>query len=167
MPQERTIILTKEQIEHKLDRIAWQIYEDHQHDGEIIVAGIEQRGYRLAEMLVNRLEKISKLKCNLVSVALDKDEPLSHPIQSRGLEANASDEKVVVVDDVLNSGKTLMYALQVFLTRSPKKLSVAVLVDRDHKRFPVKANYVGMSLSTTYQEHVVVDTESTMTAYLE
>jgi len=151
-----TQVLNKLQVAQKIDRIAYQIYENNHSEKEIIIAGIAGNGQLLAEKLSKAVEKISPLKVTLVTVTINKQKPATNTINISISEKETENKVVVVVDDVLNSGKTLMYAIRHILQVNLKALRIAVLVDRDHKRFPVKVDYVGMELSTTLQEHVTV-----------
>ena len=150
-------ILDVQEIDQKLKRLAWQVYEKNSAEKEIIIVGISERGLILAKQLAAHIQKISKIKTNLVHLDLDKDNPYNKEVVLN-LEVKEYTNKVVVlVDDVLNSGKTLMYASKHFLTTPLKRLAIMVLVDRNHNRYPVKADYVGLSLATTLQEYINVE----------
>ena len=154
--KEKTQILDKIQLQQKVNRLAWQIYEQNYSEKEIIVVGIEKRGVELSKRISDVISSISDIKVINSTVKLDKENPFSSDIVF-SLEVDAIENKVVVlVDDVLNSGKTLIYAAKEFLSVPLKKLSILVLVNRNHNRYPVKADYEGMSLSTTLQEHINV-----------
>ena len=149
-------ILDQAQIKQKIDRIAYQILEDCFDEKEIIIAGIASRGYVFAQKLEKVLSKISKIKCTLVEITLDKDS--NNLVASTNIPISKCKNKtIILVDDVLNSGKTLMYAVKLFLDSPVKKINTVILVDRSHSRFPVKADFVGLTLSTTLQEHIEVD----------
>lgn len=153
----KTQILNHRQIEQKFNRIAWQIFEDNANEKDIVIAGINGNGYEIAKSITAILEKISDIKVNLTEVVINKESPFSNDI-SVGLEIDDYKDKVVIlIDDVLNSGKTMIYGVKHFLNVSLKKLNTAVLLDRQHNRFPIKADYVGTSLSTTIQEHITVE----------
>jgi len=153
---ERTKILDKNQLQQKVNRLAWQVYERNYTQKEIVIVGIEKRGVVLSKRLANVISDISDLKVSSATISLDKDNPYSSEIIF-SLDSKKIENKVVIlVDDVLNSGKTLMYATKEFLSVPIKKLSTLVLVNRNHNRFPIKADYEGMSLSTTLQEHINV-----------
>ena len=156
MTSTTTQVLNKLQVAQKIDRIAYQIYENHHSEKEVIIAGIAGNGQNLAERLAKSVEKISPLKVKLVNVTINKENPAENKIDISISENEIENKVVIVVDDVLNSGKTLMYSIRHILQVNLKALRIAVLVDRDHKRFPVKVDYVGMELSTTLQEHVSV-----------
>ncbi len=154
--KEKTQILDKIQLQQKVNRLAWQIYEQNYSEKEIIVVGIEKRGVELSKRISDVISTISDIKVINSTVKLDKENPFSSDIVI-SLEVDVIENKVVVlVDDVLNSGKTLIYTAKEFLSVPLKKLSTLVLVNRNHNRYPVKADYEGMSLSTTLQEHINV-----------
>jgi len=151
----RTQILTPHEIEQKVQRIAWQIYEQNLKEKEITLAGIEERGFLLASEIEKHLKKISKLKTVLIRVKMDKKKP-KDTIEVSPENIDLNNKIIVLVDDVLNSGKVLIYGVNHFLNFNLKKLTTAVLVDRNHKRFPVKADVKGLSLSTSLLENVEV-----------
>lgn len=149
-------ILDSEGINQKIIRLAWQIYEDNVKEKEIIIVGICGRGEVLASSLSSMINQISSIKTKLGTIYLDKDNPYQKPVTTDLEEPDYTNKVVVLVDDVLNSGKTLIYASKYFLTTPLIKLSTVVLVDRNHNRFPVKSDYVGLSLATTLQEYITV-----------
>ena len=149
------IILTHQEIEHKIRRIAFQIYETFADEQTVIIAGIASNGYEFAKRLGLILSEISTIEIVLCEVKVDKENPNSEI--STSVPATIYQNKgVVLVDDVLNSGTTLIYAIKHFLEVPLTKLKTAVLVDRNHKKYPVKVNFKGISLSTSLQEHVSV-----------
>lgn len=152
-----TQLLNKTQIENRINRIAFQIYEDNFEEKEIIIAGIANGGFVFAQRISNQLEKIGKLKINLIEISINKNEQSSTEIQLPFTKEHLKNKTVIIVDDVLNSGKTLMYSLIPFLNADVKKIRTVLLIDRDHKRYPVNADFVGFELSTTMKEHVQVD----------
>jgi pyrimidine operon attenuation protein/uracil phosphoribosyltransferase len=151
------LLLNKVQIEQRINRIAFQIYEDCYNEKEIIMAGIRNNGFLLAEKIRNVLQRISPLKILLVEIKINKEQPLAHPIELSVPMETMHGKTVILVDDVLNSGRTLIYSLRKILNADLKKLRTVLLVDRDHKRYPVSADFVGITLSTTMQEHVECD----------
>lgn len=168
MSESKTQILSHQNILQKVNRIAYQIYEDHYNQKEIIIAGIANNGYTFAQLLSNKIEEISAIQVQLIELKIDKKNPIGSEIEISLSKKELQNKSIVLVDDVLNSGKTLIYGIQCFLKAPLKSLSVAVLVNRSHKRFPVNANYVGMSLATTLKEHIEVDFEDSKSyaAYL-
>ncbi|GAB2779147.1 phosphoribosyltransferase domain-containing protein [Rhabdobacter roseus] len=152
----RQQILTPLQARQKIRRIAFEIYEQNFEESGVVIAGIVGEGYAFAQRLVEELREISPLKTTLIEVRFDKSLAYQSPIAFGGEDVALDGQVVVVVDDVLNTGRTLAFALQPFLKVPIKKLQVAVIVDRNHRCFPVSADYVGYSLSTTFNEHVKV-----------
>lgn len=155
MSSKKVLILNQTQIQQKINRIAFQILEDNFDEQEIIIAGVVARGYRLAKRIEKVLAKISNLKITLVKIELNKD---SSKLESAiDIPIKDCENKVIIlVDDVLNSGRTLAYGLGVFLNIPLKKLRSVVLIDRSHKNFPVATDFVGLELSTVLREHVSV-----------
>lgn len=166
MPKERILILDKQVIDHKLQRMAFQLWEHNSNEKEITLIGIEKTGTVLARNLAARLKKICSLKVEIVSLQMDKKKPLEE-IKTSGLDIKG--RSVVLVDDVANSGKTLLYALRPLLQYEPSKIQVAVLVDRKHKSFPVSSDIVGHSVATTLQDHIEVEHkgDEIIAAYLQ
>lgn len=153
---EKTLILNNKQISQRLNRLAWQVYEQCSDEKEIILAGIGNNGFTLAGRIGKLVESISPLKVKITRVQLNKDVPLEHPITVEVSAEECKGKTILVVDDVSNSGKTLMYGVKPFLEYPVRSILTLVLVDRDHNRYPVKTNFVGMSLATTLQEHISV-----------
>ena len=151
----QNIILNHLEIEHKIKRIAFQIYETFSEENEVILAGIANNGYVFAEKISRILTEISDLKITLCEVKIDKQNPFNAITTSIPKEIYIN-KNIVLVDDVLHSGTTLIYGVKHFLEMPVKKIKTAVLVDRNHKKFPVKADFKGISLSTSIKEHVHV-----------
>ena len=149
------IILTHEEIIHKIKRIAYQIYENNVEEKEIILAGIESNGYVLAKKLKTVLNKISPIEIKLCKVLIDKKNPRNEIKTSISVEGYTN-KSIILIDDVLNSGTTLAYGVKHFLNVPLKQFKTAVLVNRNHKKYPVKADFKGISLSTSLLEHVNV-----------
>lgn len=155
MPNQKMLILNQSQIAHKIDRIAYQILEDNFDESELVIAGIVDRGYVLAERLYKKIGQISKLKLSLIKIDIEKKGSELTMIEDIDLK-KCNGKSIVLVDDVLNSGRTLAYGLGVFLNIPTKKIRTVVLVDRSHKIFPVSVDFVGFSIATTLKEHVSV-----------
>ena len=153
----RSKILNINEIDQKLKRLAWQVYEKNSGEKEIIVVGISERGLILAKQLADHIQEISNIKTKISHLELDKDNPYNKEVSLNLKEKEYSNKVVILVDDVLNSGKTLMYAAKHFLTTRLTSLSIMVLLDRNHNRYPIKADYIGLSLATTLQEYINVD----------
>ncbi|MDI1256830.1 MAG: phosphoribosyltransferase family protein [Flavobacterium sp.] len=152
----RNIILNHQEIEHKITRIAYQIYETFVDEKEIVLAGIADNGYVFAKKIAVAVEQISPIKVLLCEVTINKQQP-QLPILTSMQPKEYKDKGLVLVDDVLNSGTTLVYGVRHFLDVPLSKFKTAVLVDRNHKKYPVKADFKGISLSTSLLEHVQVD----------
>ena len=149
-------ILGAEAIAHKVQRLAWELYDRHSKAEQLYVVGIQGNGYWLAQQLVGKLNAISDIKIELMELALDKSDPKPADMQI-DLPSGAH---VALVDDVLNSGRTLLWAVIKLMEFHPQQLSTTVLVDRSHKRYPVKADIKGLSLSTTLQDTVKLNVEN-------
>ncbi|WMW78562.1 phosphoribosyltransferase family protein [Flavobacterium sp. 20NA77.7] len=160
------IILTHQEIVHKTRRIAYQIYETFSDENELVIAGISNSGFLFAQKVSEELKQISDIKITLCEVQINKQNPAATIITSLS-EKEYTNKNLVLVDDVLNSGATLIYSIRHFLNVPLKKFKTAVLIDRNHKNFPVKADFKGLSLSTSLQEHVqVVFEENNSYVYL-
>lgn len=163
----QNIILTQSEINHKIKRISYQIYETFSNEKEIVIAGISKNGYIFAKKIATELELISDLKIILCEVIVNKENP-TEKITTSITAKEYQNKGLVLADDVLNSGTTLIYAVKHFLEVPLKKFKTAVLVDRNHKKYPVKADFKGISLSTSLLEHVqVVFEKDNSYAYLE
>lgn len=155
MQSKRLLILNKKQIGQKIDRMAYQVLEDNLDEKELVIAGIIDRGYTIAERIKKVLESICSIKITLIKIDLDKDSThlkadIDIPV------VDVQNKVVILVDDVLNSGRTLAYGLGVFLDVPLKKLRTLVLVDRSHRIFPVSPDYTGLEIATVLKEHVDV-----------
>ena len=157
MTSSKTKILSNKQIEQRISRIAYQIYENNYSEKEIIIAGIASNGFILAERIAKQLQEISSIKVCLAEIKINKKEPLSERVKVSLSEKELRDKVIIVVDDVLDSGRTMIYGIDPFFKYPVKRLSTVVLVDRDHHSYPVKADFVGISLATTMQEHISVE----------
>lgn len=155
MTKSETEVLNHQQITDRIVRIAWQMYEDFSGEESLILAGIAERGYRFAELLKAELGKISPIRVDLIKITINKDNPLAKEPETDS-DLNFEDRHIIVVDDVLNSGATLIYGVRYFLNYRTRGIRTAVLVDRSHKRYPVKGDFKGISLSTSLMEHVEV-----------
>ena len=148
-------ILNHQEIAHKIKRIAYQIYETFVDEEEIVIAGIATNGYVFAEKIAETLQSITPIKVILCEVFIDKQNP-TEPVTTSIASEKYENKGLILVDDVLNSGTTLVYGVRHFLDVPLKKFKTAVLVDRNHKKYPVKADFKGISLSTSLFELVNV-----------
>ena len=156
MTVQNNIILTHQEINHKIRRIAYQIYESNVDERDIVLAGIDSNGYILAKKLKSILNKISPIESQLCKVTIDKKNP-RNKIKTSISETDYTNKSIVLVDDVLNSGTTLAYGIKHFLNVPLKQFKTAVLVNRNHKKYPVKADFKGISLSTSLHEHIDIE----------
>ena len=165
MGTEKNYILSKEVAAKKLRRMAFEILENNIDEKELILAGIRESGSVVARVMQKMFGEISSIKTELITVTLDKKEPTDVSLSKT---FDFSGKVIIVIDDVSNSGKTLLYALKPFIEFHPKKIQTLVLVERTHTSFPVRPDYVGLSLATTIQEHIFVEVkdETVMGAYL-
>ena len=163
-----TLILNNNDVDKKLARIAFQIIEEYYSEKELLIVGVSKNGFLLAERIIPLLKNdLFKAKIELIELKIDKKNPLKKAIS---LDSNVSfdNKKVVLVDDVLNSGKTLMHAASYLISQNINKMNTVVLVDRRHRNFPIKADWVGLTLSTTIQEHINVEISKTgISVFLE
>ena len=155
MTQIENIILDQKQIDNKIRRIAYQIYENNISEKEVVIAGIFENGFVFAKKIKTVIEKISPIKVIMCKVMIDKKNPIE-PITTSLESKIYKNKSLVLVDDVLHSGTTLIYGIKHFLQVPLKQFNTAVLVDRNHKKYPVKADFKGISLSTSINENVSV-----------
>ena len=156
MDKNKVLILDKEQIDSKLQRMAYEVWEHNSNETAITLIGVETTGMTVAQNLANRIRKISPLQVDVLSVKMNKRKPLTENI---AIDADLTNKSVVLVDDVSNSGKTLLYALRPVLNYETSKILVAVLVERKHKAYPLSPDIVGHTVSTTIQEHIEVEAQ--------
>lgn len=152
----KVLILDTEDIRQKTRRIAYQIVEDNYDESELTIIGIMPNGFQYAGHLKKEIEAIDNIRVTLCDVSLNKTKPLEEEIKLNLGKHSLNNKTVIVVDDVANTGKTLYYALKPVMGFSPKKVQAVVLVDRQHKLFPVSPDFVGISLSTTLKERILV-----------
>ena len=135
--------------------MAYEILENNIDEESIILAGIRESGSVVARNIQKMLEEISPLKTELLTISLDKRQPREVQLDKT---IDFTGKVIIVADDVSNSGRTLLYALKPFLEFQPKKIQTLVLVQRSYNNFPVRPDYVGLSITTTLQEHITVET---------
>lgn len=143
-------------INKKMERLALEIIENNIEERELFFVGIESKGVVLAKKIKKLTEANSAIKVHLLTLLLDKQNPSTVELNE---EVNFTGKVVIVIDDVTNSGKTLLYAMKPFLAYHPKKIQTLVLVERSHTQFPISPDYKGLSLATTLQEHITVEVE--------
>lgn len=155
MATKKNRILDKRQIQQKISRIAYEIYENNYLEKEIYIAGIPS-GYKLASLLVKELKKISPFEISLIKIDFEQDSPSEKSIEVDCKPSDLKKKVLILVDDVLHTGRTFMHSLRPFLDVDIKKIETVVLVDRSHKLFPISSDYTGYELSTTLNEHIEV-----------
>jgi pyrimidine operon attenuation protein/uracil phosphoribosyltransferase len=162
----RNYILDETTAARKLQRIAYEIIENNLDEQAIILAGIRDNGSSIARNIYQLLLHISKISIELIDISLDKKAPGEITLSK---QLDFTNKVIIVVDDVANSGKTMLYAIKPFLAYLPKKIQTVALVERTHKAYPVNTDYVGISLATTLQEHIFVEVEggTVKGAYIE
>jgi pyrimidine operon attenuation protein / uracil phosphoribosyltransferase len=153
---EKSLVLTTDQVNQKIRRIAFEVFENNFKEKTIVLAGIDGQGYALAQLIGKELESISTIKASIVKVTLDKLAPQQGNVQIDADPKNVKKKCIVLVDDVLNTGKTLAYGMKPFVELEVKKIEVAVLVNRSHTLFPIQPTYTGFELATTLTDHVEV-----------
>jgi len=159
-------ILDERQIEDKIKRISYEIYEENFDDESIIICGIEKNGSTIAKEVIKELESICNIKIEFISVALNKKKPLN-TVEIKSKKNIIKNKSIILIDDVSNTGRTLIYVINELTKFEPKKINTAILVNRDHSLFPVKINFVGLSLSTSINNHIeVILDKNEMAAYL-
>ncbi len=148
-------ILDKEQIQEKIKRISYEVYEENFDDKSILICGIEKNGSIIAKRVIKELESICDIKIEFISIYLNKKKPLN-TVEIKSSKNNIKNKSIILIDDVSNTGKTLIYVIKELIKLEPKKINTAVLVNRDHTLFPIKINFIGLSLSTSIKNHIEV-----------
>ncbi len=149
-------VLNHKQVGQKITRMAFEIYERNVNSAGVVFAGITGMGATLAKLLADELKRISPISVEELEVNLDKSDVSKSEVElSKNLDL--TNKNIILVDDVLNTGKTLVYAMKPFLDVEIQKMEIAVLVNRSHGLFPVRPDYTGFELSTTFNEHIRVD----------
>jgi pyrimidine operon attenuation protein/uracil phosphoribosyltransferase len=154
--QTRSAILDEESIRRKMKRMALQVAEQNEGEKHLVLAGVVGNGVAVARCMAEELKKISSVRVDVVTIELNKRNPADVWLQPQIAVEN---QIVIIADDVANTGKTLFYALKPFLHSSPKKIQTLALVERSHKLFPIQTDYTGLSIATTLQEHIAVETD--------
>jgi len=160
------LLLSAAQINQKVKRMAYEILESNFGEKELIIAGICEQGELLAKQLAKHLEEISLVKTTVTRIDLDKSHPFRQGLNTIQEGIKLENKVIIMVDDVLHTGKTIAYGLKPFLSKKIKKIEVAVLVDRSHTAFPIKATYIGYELSTTLSDNIQVNLKGQKGVYL-
>jgi pyrimidine operon attenuation protein/uracil phosphoribosyltransferase len=166
MPDSKKYILDQQVAEKKLRRMALGIIENNADEKELILAGVRESGSVVARNIQRMIAEFSPVQTELITITLDKRKPATVTL---GKTMDFNNKVIILIDDVANSGKTLLYALKPFLDYHPKKIQTLVLIERSHNSFPVRPDYVGVSIATTLQEHIYVevDEERVLGAYMK
>lgn len=147
-------LLNAETVEKKIQRLALELIENNLDAEALILVGIEENGVVLAKNIRQRIRKSSKIPTTLLTLRLNKKTPGDIILSE---EMDFTGKVIVLIDDVTNSGKTLLYALKPFLNYHPARIQTLVLVERTHTLFPITPDYKGISLATTLQDHIYVE----------
>lgn len=166
MVAEKSLILDAAQVKQKIRRMAYEIYEHNFKEKTIVIAGIEGQGYVLAKLIVKEVEAISPIAVTLVKISVDKSAPQQSEVMLDTEIKNIRKKCIILVDDVLNTGRTFAYGMKPFLDIEVKKIEIAVLVNRSHTLFPVYPQYTGYELATTIRDHVEVNLGKEIAVYL-
>ncbi|NUM31482.1 MAG: phosphoribosyltransferase [Bacteroidetes bacterium] len=167
MKNNSTLILTHSQIEKKLERMAWEIFENNYNEKCIILIGIEDKGVIISKAISDFLKNISSAEIVLGTIEINKSDVFDS--QAKLIcNKNLENQVVILIDDVINSGKTILACMIPIAQYKPRKIQTAVLAKRNHRMFPVKCNIFGISLATTLQEHIwfEIDNDNKMKVYL-
>ena len=151
---ERKYILSADKAAMKLRRMAYEVMERNASEKQLVLAGIKGNGFEIAQMLKQILSEISTFSIELMLIDIDKQNPLICQLNNN---SDLHDKVVLVIDDVVNSGKTLLYSLLPLLKASPKRIETLTLVERSYKTHPVHVDYVGISLASTFHDHIIVE----------
>ena len=161
-----TVVLNETQIEQKVKRIAYEILENNFEAETLFLFGVKGNGSALARELVNILKEITDQKIVFAEITVNKQKPLSEEIKVSIDLKDIENQTVILIDDVINSGKTMQYALIKLLEYPTKRIKTVALVDRKHRRYPIRCDYVGLTLSTTLQDRIEVNLDGIKEAYL-
>lgn len=155
----KNYILDQSTASRKLQRMAYEIVENNLDEQEILLVGIQDNGSIIAESIRDLLQQISPIRFELIHLSLDKRSP-GEVVVSKQMDFN--NKVIIIIDDVANSGRTMLYAIKPFLSHHPKKIQTLVMVERTHKAFPVNSDYVGLSVATTLQDNIIVEVEGSV-----
>ena len=166
MNAESSLLLTEEEVQKKIHRISCQVAEQYFETSQLLFLGVGERGYLLAELLKTAIQNISAHTIHTHLVKIQRS-PTGLPIGATfSSDVLCKDKNVLLVDDVLNTGRTLAYSLATILLQHPKSVQTVLLIERSHKLFPIEANYVGTPLSTTLADYIQVQLSGSKGVYL-
>ncbi|WP_099363072.1 bifunctional pyr operon transcriptional regulator/uracil phosphoribosyltransferase PyrR [Fredinandcohnia onubensis] len=165
---DKAVVLDNQAIRRALTRVAHEIIEKNKGIENCVIVGIKTRGIYLAKRIANRIEQIEgkKIAIGELDITLYRDD-LTTKTEDREPIVNGSDipvditnKKVILVDDVLYTGRTVRAALDALIDIGrPAQIQLAVLIDRGHREFPIRADYVGKNIPTSNSEKIVVELE--------
>ncbi len=150
-------ILTAEVANKKLRRMALQVVEENYNAKQLILIGVKAHGTVIAEKISHYIKEVFTGEVIVIELSMDKKKPAAITLSA---DMDFNNKTILLIDDVANSGRTMLYALKPLLEHLPKKIQTLALVERTHKTFPVEVDYVGLSLSTTLDEHICVEVEN-------
>ena len=159
-------VLKEKEIDNIIKRLSYEILENNYQAKKIFLAGINNNGMHFAELIKKELEKIATPQIELVNIRLNPSMPLEEITISKEVK-ELKNQHIIIIDDVANTGRTIFYAFKPFLEVLPKSVQVAVLVDRLHKSFPIKVDFLGLSLATTLKENIAVNLRNKKSVILE
>jgi pyrimidine operon attenuation protein/uracil phosphoribosyltransferase len=159
-------ILTEEVALKKLKRIALEVAERNFNEKELLLIGIKENGIVIAQIISKLMKAVFTGSITVVALSMNKKKPTTITIEK---DIDIDGKTILLIDDVANSGRTMLYALKPLLEKHPKKIQTLALVERTHKTFPVDVNYVGLSISTTLNEHITIEVgkDKVMGAWME
>ncbi|NOT94517.1 MAG: phosphoribosyltransferase [Ferruginibacter sp.] len=136
--------------------MALEIAERNYNEPQLILIGIKDHGTVIAKKIGDYLKDNFKGEIIVLELSIDKKHPAAVTLSA---DMDFNNKAIILMDDVANSGRVMLYALKPFLEQYPKKIQTLALVERTHKNFPVDVDYVGISVSTTLDEHIFVEVE--------
>ena len=159
-------ILTEEAALKKLKRIALEVAERNFNEKELLLIGIKENGIVIAQIISKLMKAVFTGSITVVALSMNKKKPTSITIEK---DIDVDGKTILLIDDVANSGRTMLYALKPLLEKHPKKIQTLALVERTHKNFPVDLDYIGLSISTTLNEHITIEVgkDKVMGAWME
>jgi pyrimidine operon attenuation protein/uracil phosphoribosyltransferase len=159
-------ILTEEVALKKLKRIALEVAERNFNEKELLLIGIKENGIVIAQIISKLMKAVFTGSITVVALSMNKKKPTTITIEK---DIDIDGKTILLIDDVANSGRTMLYALKPLLEKHPKKIQTLALVERTHKTFPVDVDYVGLSISTTLNEHITIEVgkDKVMGAWME
>lgn len=161
-------ILNHQDILIKIERLSCQIVENNLEASHLHIIGVKDRGLFLAEMIHSHISKFSDVPTTLSFVSVNKENALAHEIVFELSLNSFAGQYIILVDDVLNSGRVMSAIFSKLIEAKPEKIQIAVLANRNHRSFPIHADIVGIDLATTLKEHIHfhVDENNEMRVYL-